>query len=82
MSTSEAAALVGVNAETVRRWIDAADKAGRPVATRDRDPVTMRPIPGRHRRPYVDEVERWRALRAGEWDEQGDQDAGGGPVGD
>lgn len=62
MSMKEAAALVGVSQDTVRRWIDEADAAGRPVADRERDEHGQA-VAGRHRRPYRDEVEAWARRR-------------------
>lgn len=62
MSIAEAAAEVGVSQDTVRRWVDDAEAAGRPVAERERD-EQGRAIPGRHRRPYRDAVEAWARRR-------------------
>ncbi|MEU7591189.1 helix-turn-helix domain-containing protein [Micromonospora sp. NPDC049230] len=64
MSISEAAATVGVSVETVRRWIDKADKDGEPVAARERD-EHGRAIPGTWRKPYRDAVEAWAQRREG-----------------
>lgn len=62
MSMEAAAARVGVDEQTVRRWFDAADHAGTPVGECERDSRGVR-IRGSWRRPYVREVEAWRARR-------------------
>lgn len=64
MSMEAAAARVGVDEQTVRRWFDASDAAGRPVGERERDDSGTS-VPGSHRRPYRREVEAWRARRRG-----------------
>ncbi len=76
MSVREAALLIGVSDDTVRLWVDRAEVDGTPVAVRERDALG-RPVPGTHRRPYVDAVEEWARRRAGEVG----QSAGGGPAG-
>jgi transposase-like protein len=66
MSIMAAAERIGVHPDTVRVWVDEHEGPGRePVAARERD-SDGRPIPGRHRRPYVDAVEEWERRRAGE----------------
>ncbi len=77
MSTTEAAERLGLTPQTVRRWIDAMDEAGTPVARRDRD-AAGHPIPGRHRRPYVDEVEAYVRRREVELGDGPDADEPGG----
>lgn len=62
MSMAEAAELVGVSQDTVRRYVDDAEAAGRPVAERDRD-EHGRARQGSWRRPYRDEMEGWRRRR-------------------
>lgn len=74
MSMEDAAKVIGRSVDTVRRWIDENERAGRPVAERDRD-REGRVVAGSWRRPYADEVERWRARRAGEGVEPGGQAA-------
>lgn len=64
MSIAEAAAEVGVSQDTVRRWVDDAETAGRPVAERERD-EHGRAVPGSWRRPYRSEVEAWKRRRRG-----------------
>jgi transposase len=70
MSMEAAAELVGVSVETVRRWVDAAEADGRPVAERDRD-EHGRARPRSWRRPYRDAVEAWRRRRAGQTGDAG-----------
>jgi predicted ArsR family transcriptional regulator len=65
MSMAAAAELVGVCVETVRRHIDDMEERGTPVALRDRDERTGKPVPGSWRRPYRDAMEAWRDRRAG-----------------
>lgn len=77
MSTDEAARFLGISTASVRRWIDAAEKEGTPVARRDRN-ADGQPIKGRHRRPFVDAVEDFRRRRSGE--QAGGSGVGGGPV--
>ncbi len=64
MSMTEAAALVGVSMDKVRRYIDEREAAGEPVAVRDRD-EHGRPRDGAWRRPYRDSMEAWRDQRRG-----------------
>lgn len=61
---AEAAARVGVDEQSVRRWFDAAEAAGKPVGECERDAQGSR-VEGSWRRPYRDEVEAWRARRRG-----------------
>lgn len=65
MSMEDAATRVGVDEQSVRRWFDAADRAGQPVGERDRDALGQ-PVPGSHRRPYRRCVEDWRSRRKGQ----------------
>ncbi|WP_431935756.1 hypothetical protein [Micromonospora sp. RP3T] len=62
MSMKEAAKLANASEDTVRRWIDEAETAGRPVAERERD-ESGQPVKGRHRRPYREAVEAWARRR-------------------
>lgn len=64
MTMAEAAELVGVSMDTVRRWVDDAEAAGRPVAERERDERGLVRA-GSWRRPYRAEVEAWRRRRRG-----------------
>lgn len=64
MSMEAAAARVGVDEQTVRRWFDAAASAGEAVGEREVDDQG-RPVPGAHRRPYRRCVEAWRLRRKG-----------------
>lgn len=79
MSVGDAARLAGVSEDTVRRWIDAMDLAGMPVAERERG-EDGQPVSGRHRKPYVDAVEAWIRRRRGGRPAEG-LGAGGGSVG-
>lgn len=65
MTMAEAAEVVGVSIDSVRRWIDEAEAGGRPVAERERD-EQGRPVPGSWRRPYRDAVEAWKRRRQGQ----------------
>lgn len=65
MSMTEAAAEIGVSLDKVRRWIDDAETAGRPVAERERD-ERGRPVPRSWRRPYRRAVAEWKARRRGQ----------------
>jgi len=64
MSMAAAAARVGVDEQTVRRWFDDAWAAGERVGEREVDALGV-PVVGSHRRPYRREVEAWRARRKG-----------------
>lgn len=64
MSMVAAAARVGVDEQTVRRWFDEASAAGEPVGERERDALGVL-VPGSHRRPYRRAVEDWRRRRKG-----------------
>lgn len=64
MSMTEAADLVGVSVDSVRRYVDEQEAAGNPVAARDRD-AQGRPREGSWRRPYVDAMQAWRDRRRG-----------------
>lgn len=64
MSMTEAAELVGVSVDSVRRYIDEQEASGVPVAERDRD-ERGRPREGSWRRPYVDAMRAWRDRRRG-----------------
>jgi hypothetical protein len=64
MSMEDAAARVGVDEQTVRRWFDAAALAGQPVGEREHDDRGQ-PVAGSHRRPYRRCVEAWRTRRKG-----------------
>lgn len=70
MSMAEAAELVGVSVDSVRRYVDEAEDRGAAVAERDRD-EHGRVRPGSWRRPYRDAMEAWKRRR------QGQVDAGG-----
>ena len=71
MSMAEAAKVVGLSQETVRRWVDDAETRGEPVAERERDEQGQ-VVQGSWRRPYRDEVVAWarrrRPAAAGEVD--------------
>lgn len=64
MPMAEAAAWLGLDEQTVRRWFDAAETAGTPVGECERDAQGAR-VEGSWRRPYRDEVEAWRRRRRG-----------------
>jgi hypothetical protein len=64
MSMEEAAARVGLDEQSVRRWFDAAEHAGAPVGECERDAQGVR-VSGSWRRPYVASVEEWRRRRRG-----------------
>lgn len=65
MSMAAAAARVGVDEQTVRRWFDEAWAAGQRVGEREVDAQGV-PVAGSHRRPYRHEVEAWRGRRKGQ----------------
>ena len=68
MTVGEAAEYLGLHPESVRRWIDEAEKAGNPVAERERD-ANGKPVPRRHRYPFVDAVVAYKRLRGGKTSE-------------
>jgi hypothetical protein len=79
MSMADAARLLNMSENSVRRWID----ANEPTAEHpDRVPVAERPrgdggpVKGRHRRPYVDAVEAEVRRRRGQAGRRGDGDQG------
>lgn len=74
MSMAEAAALVGVSQDTVRRYVDEQEAAGTPVAERDRD-ERGRPKPLSWRRPYLSAMQAWKDRRAGLVPETADGEA-------
>lgn len=59
-----AAEMLGVSVETVRRYVDRMERAGTPVAERDRDEQGQ-PRGRSWRRPYRDAMEAWRDQRRG-----------------
>lgn len=65
MSMAEAAELVGVSMDTVRRFVDGAEARGESVAERDRDERGLVRA-GSWRRPYRDAMEAWRRRRQGQ----------------
>lgn len=65
MSMEEAAARVGLDPMTVRRWFDDHEREGTRVGECERDALGVR-VPGSHRRPYRAAVEEWRRRRRGE----------------
>jgi len=64
MSMEDAARLVGLSVDMVRRYIDKQESLGRSVAERGRDDVG-RPRKGAWRKPYRDAMEAWRDMRRG-----------------